>query len=84
VLYGILLANAFVPHLLGTLLLASYVPGAVTAGVLVIPFTIWLAYRAVVDGYASGRGVALALLVAVAVYGAGLRSLLGLGIVRAG
>ena len=78
VLYGVFLANALVPHLLGVLLLASYVPGAVTAGALVVPFTIWLTYRAVVDGYASARGLAVALLVAVALYVPALRTLLGL------
>ena len=76
VLYGVFLANAFVPHLLGTLLLASYVPGVATAVALVIPFTIWLTRRALVEKYASGRGVVLALLVAVALYLPGLRALL--------
>ncbi len=78
VLYGFSLANALVPHLLGTVLLASYVPGAVTAGVLVVPFTVWLAYRAVVDGYASKRGLVVALLVATALYFPALWALLGL------
>jgi len=53
VLYGVFLANALVPHLLGALLLAAYVPGVVTAGLLVVPFTIWLIHRALVEGYVS-------------------------------
>ena len=68
VLYGLFLANAFVPHLLGALLLGGYVPGVLTAGLLVVPFTGWLAYRAVTDGYASPRGAALALLLAAVLY----------------
>jgi Protein of unknown function with HXXEE motif len=77
VLYGVFLANALVPHLLGTVLLASYVPGAVTAGLLVVPFTVWLARRGVVDGYVSKTGLAVALLFAASLYFPALRALLG-------
>ena len=77
VLYGVFLANAVVPHLLGTVLLASYVPGAVTAGFLVVPFSVWLSSRAVVEGYVSKRGLVVALLVAVALYLPALYALLG-------
>lgn len=84
VLYGVFLANAFVPHLLGTVLLGGYVPGAVTAGLLVVPFTAWLARRAVTDGYASRRGVIVALLLAAALYLPALGALLGLGTKGAG
>jgi uncharacterized protein with HXXEE motif len=78
VLYGMFLANAFVPHLLGAALLRGYVPGVLTAGLLVIPFTAWLARRSVADGYASRRGMVLALLAAAVVYVPALRALLGL------
>jgi len=78
VLYGVFLANALAPHLVGAVLIASYVPGALTAGVLVVPFTVWLAYRAVVDGYASKPGLVAALLVGAALYLPALRALLGL------
>ena len=78
VLYGVFFANALVPHLVGTVLLASYVPGAVTAGVLVLPFSAWLFSRAVVEGYVSKRGLVVALLVAVALYVPALHALLGL------
>lgn len=78
VLYGIFFANALVPHLLGALLLASYVPGVVTAGALVVPFGVWLACRAVVEGYASTSGLVVALVVAVALYFPALAALLGL------
>ncbi|HJS73278.1 MAG TPA: HXXEE domain-containing protein [Vicinamibacteria bacterium] len=72
----VFLTNAFVPHLLGTVLLGSYVPGVVT-GLLVIPFTTWLIHRAVVEDYASARGVVAALLMAVVLYLPTLRALLG-------
>jgi hypothetical protein len=75
-LYGIFLANAFVPHLLGAVLLASYVPGVVTAALLVVPFTVWLIHRALVEKYASTRGAVVALLIAVALYFPALRALL--------
>jgi hypothetical protein len=78
VLYGMFLANAFVPHLLGTVLLRGYVPGAVTAAVLVIPFAAWLGRRALIDEYASRRGLAAALLAAIVVYVPALRALVGL------
>jgi uncharacterized protein with HXXEE motif len=78
VLYGIFLANAFVPHLLGSVLLGGYVPGAVTAGLLVVPFTAWLARRSVIDGYASRRGLIAALLLAAVLYLPALGALLGL------
>jgi len=68
VLYGVFLANAFVPHLAGALLLGGYVPGVITAGLLVLPFTVWLSCRAVMDGYASRQGVVVALLAAVLLY----------------
>jgi hypothetical protein len=77
VLHGVFLANAFVPHLLGTLLLGGYVPGAITAGALVVPFVVSLAWRAVADGYGSPRGVVLALLAGCVLYVPALRALLG-------
>jgi hypothetical protein len=78
VLYGVFFANALVPHLLGTTLLGTYVPGVITAGALVIPFTIWLCYRARVEDDVSTRGLVIALLVAVAIYVPALSALLGL------
>ena len=80
VLYGVFFANAFVPHLLGTVLLASYVPGAVTAGLLVVPYTVWLARRAVVDGYVTKPGLAVALLVAASLYFPALQAVLGVSV----
>jgi uncharacterized protein with HXXEE motif len=76
-LYGVFLVNAFVPHLLGALLLRSYVPGLITAVLLVIPFTTWLARRALLDGYVSGPGLLAALLVSALLYVPGLWALLG-------
>jgi hypothetical protein len=77
VLYGVFLANAFVPHLAGALLLSGYVPGAITAGLLVVPFVLTLARRAVSEGYATPRGAALALIVAAAIYAPAVYALLG-------
>ena len=68
VLYGVFCANAFVPHLLGVLLLREYVPGAITAGLLVVPYTAWLSRRALVERYVSRRGLIVALGVAITAY----------------
>lgn len=77
VLYGVFLANAVVPHLSGAVLLRGYVPGVLTAGLLVVPFTAWLVRRSWTDGYATKRGAALALTAAVLLYLPGLWALLG-------
>ena len=76
-LYGVFFANALAPHLVGAVLLGGYVPGIVTAAALVIPFSIWLAARAVRDGYASISGLALAVFCAFALYLPVLSVLLG-------
>jgi hypothetical protein len=76
-LYGVFFANALAPHVLGAVLLGGYVPGIVTAAALVIPFSIWLAVRAVRDGYASASGLALAVCCAFALYLPVLSVLLG-------
>jgi hypothetical protein len=78
VVYGVFLANAFVPHLLGAFLLGGYVPGALTAGLLVVPFTAWLAYRALADRYVSRGELFTALLVAFVLYAPALGALLGM------
>lgn len=79
VLYGVFLANALVPHLAGAVLLGGYVPGVITAGLLVAPFVVTLARRAVADGYASPRGVIVSLLAAIALYVPGAYALLARG-----
>lgn len=78
VLYGVFGANAFVPHLLGVLVLGEYVPGAITAGVLVVPYVMWLSRRAVLDGYVSPRGLLVALGTSILVYVPAFVALLGL------
>jgi predicted small integral membrane protein len=77
VLYGVFCANAFVPHLLGVLLVKDYVPGAITAGLLVVPYTAWLSHRAVVDRHVSRRGLVVALGAAITAYAPGCVALLG-------
>ena len=68
VLFGMFFTNAFVPHLAGAIALRGYVPGVLTAVVLVIPYFYWFA----VDGLRSQRftwlGLLLALAVAVVIY----------------
>lgn len=76
-LYGVFFANAFAPHILGAVLLGSYVPGLLTAVVLVIPFTIALGRRALIDNYASPAGLATTLVVAFVLYIPALAVLLG-------
>lgn len=76
-LYGVFFANALAPHILGAVLLGSYVPGLLTAVVLVIPFTIALGRRALIDNYASPAGLAATLVVAFALYIPALAVLLG-------
>jgi hypothetical protein len=77
VLYGVCAANALVPHLLGAIMLGGYVPGVITAVALVIPFAIWLSRRAVIDSYASPRGMMVALVIASLVYAPAAAVLLG-------
>jgi hypothetical protein len=77
VLYGVFAANALVPHLVGAMMLGGYVPGLITAVALVIPCTIWLCRRAVIDHYASPRGMMVALVIAAIVYAPAVGVLLG-------
>lgn len=78
VLYGFFLANAIMPHLAGSLVLGGYTPGVITAGLLLVPFSAWLGFRAVADGYASKWGLCVSLLVAVALYIPACAALLGM------
>ena len=77
VVYGVLAANALVPHLVGTVLFAGYVPGAMTGVFLVIPVTIWLCRRAIIDEYASPGGMMVALVIAALLYVPAAAILLG-------
>jgi hypothetical protein len=78
VLYGVFCANAFVPHLLGVFLLRDYVPGAVTAALLVVPYSAWLSHRALADRYVSTGGLVVAFGAAITAYAPALVALLGL------
>ncbi len=63
-------ANAVVPHLVGAIVLRSYVPGLVTAVVLVLPLAVWLYASSTRSGYATATGAAAAASLGVAGYGA--------------
>jgi hypothetical protein len=76
-LYGVFFANAIAPHLAGAVLLGSYVPGLATAVALVIPVTIALARRALIDQYASPAGLATTVVIAFMLYIPALAVLLG-------
>lgn len=62
-------ANAVVPHIAGAILLRGYVPGLVTAALLVLPLNVWLYASATRSGHASATGAAVAASLGVAGYG---------------
>jgi len=54
-----MLANVVVPHVPAAILFRGYAPGVVTAVLINLPLTSWLAWRAVREGWVSGwRAVA--------------------------
>ena len=63
---GVFLWNALVPHLALTVLLGEYTPGAVTAGLLTLPYGVFAYRRALAEGFA-GRLPALGMLAASAI-----------------
>jgi hypothetical protein len=69
---GIMLANAVVPHLVGTIVLRRYTPGVVTAVLVVIPFSIFWFRRIVQRGFAERRPLIISIVVGALVYPLGL------------
>ena len=65
---GIMLANAFVPHLVGTIILRRYTPGVVTAVLVVIPFSILWFRRILERGFAERRPLMISIVVGAVVY----------------
>jgi hypothetical protein len=63
-------ANAIVPHIAGAIVLGAYVPGLLTALVLVLPVAPWVYLSTIRDGYATRRGALAAAAVGTAVYAA--------------
>jgi hypothetical protein len=69
---GIMLANAFVPHLVGTIILRRYTPGVVTAVLVIIPFSIFWFHRIRRRGFAERRPLIISFVVGALVYPLGL------------
>lgn len=67
-LFWIYFINAFVPHITGALVLRSYVPGLLTASLLVVPYTVVFVASGVRAGRYTKRGVGIALAVALLLY----------------
>jgi len=69
---GIMLTNAFVPHLVGTMMLGQYTPGVITAVLVVIPFSVFWFRRIVKRGFAERRLVIVSVGFGALVYPLGL------------
>ena len=67
-LFGIYFINAFAPHIFVALVLRSYVPGLLTALLLVVPYTVVFAASGVRSGRYTKRGVGIAVAVALLLY----------------
>jgi hypothetical protein len=65
---GIMLANAFVPHLIGSIILRRYTPGVITAVTVIIPFSIFWFRRIVQRGFAQRRPLIVSIVVGALVY----------------
>jgi hypothetical protein len=61
-------ANAVFPHIAGALALQAYVPGVVTAILVVLPVAVWIYISTIRDGYASRRGAFAAATIGMALY----------------
>ena len=68
ILQSIIGWNAVVPHISGTLILGMYNPGLVTALLINLPFTIYLFYRSVADGFLVGGEVRKILFIGIILY----------------
>lgn len=77
-LFAVFFCNALVPHVAGAVVLRSYVPGVLTAVLLVIPFTTLWSIRAFREGWVGGIGFAVTVAVAAAFYLLAVGPLLGL------
>jgi hypothetical protein len=66
-------ANAIFPHILGAIALGSYVPGVVTAILLVIPIAVWVYIGTLREGYATRRGAIAAAAGGIVFYATAIR-----------
>jgi len=69
-LFGVYLGNAFVPHVVATLLLRAYVPGVITAVLGVIPFVLLFLSVGIRTGRYTRRGAGVTLALAFTAYAA--------------
>lgn len=78
ILFAVFFCNALVPHLAGAILLGRYVPGVLTAVLLVIPFTVLWSIRAFREGWVEAKGFAISIAGSIVFYTAVAGSLLGM------
>lgn len=64
-LFAIYFINAFVPHIFVALIFRSYVPGLLTASLLIVPYTVVFVANSLQAGRYTKRGVGIALGVAL-------------------
>lgn len=77
-LFAVFFCNALVPHIAGVVLLRRYVPGALTAALLVIPFFLFWSIRAFREKWVGASGFAVTVAVAAVFYLLAVGPLLGL------
>lgn len=63
-------ANALFPHIAGAILLQAYVPGVVTATLVVLPAASWVYVSAIREGFATLRGSCLVAIAGIVLYSA--------------
>jgi hypothetical protein len=78
-LYAIFFVNAFIPHMVGSLLLGGYTPGVLSAAALVVPYCLWYFRQALSERWVGGAGFAAAFATGAVLYVAAMWTLLGLG-----
>lgn len=65
---GIIFWNALVPHVSGVLLLGMYNPGVITAGIVNIPFSVYLFHRSLKERIITAKNLRNILFLALVVY----------------
>ena len=63
-------ANALFPHITGAILLKAYVPGVITAALVVLPVASWVYVSTIREGFATLRGSYLAAIAGIVLYAA--------------
>lgn len=70
VVLGVFAANAVFPHIVGAVILKEYVPGVLTAVLVVLPAAAWINISMIRDEYATRRGSLIASAVGAMLYAA--------------